>query len=95
MGRKWTILDITDWYEDTQMEAGDACHMSEGDVMRAKLGEYEQKIEKGVWPGLPFTCEAEDADGAIQKYNDKFCGYDYYKAVDADFAEDEEETEEE
>ena len=91
--KKWTILDITDWYEDTQMEAGDLSHMSEGDVMRAKLAEYERKLEDGVWPGLPFTCEATDADDAIQKYNDKFCGYDYYKAVDADFADDDEEPE--
>ena len=87
---KFTILDITDWCEDEQMEAGDSCHMSEGDVMRLKLKEYEEKIEGGKWPGLPFTCLAEDADEAIQKYNYKFCDYDYYKAVDADFAEDEE-----
>lgn len=90
MKTKFTILEITDWYEDVQMEAGDACHMSEGDVMRARLNEYEQKVEEGNWPGLPFTCMAEDAGSAIQKYNDKFCDYDYYKAVDADFAEDEE-----
>ena len=87
MGSRWTILDITDWYEDTHMEAGDLCHMGEGDVMRAKLDEYEQKIEKGEWPGLPFTCTARDRDEAIQKYNDEFCDYDYYKAVDADFDE--------
>lgn len=85
---KMTIIEITDWCEDTNMEAGDACHMSEGDVMRLKLEEYERKIEGGKWPGLPFTCTAEDADSAIQKYNDKFCDYDYYKAVDAEFAED-------
>lgn len=89
MGKRWTILDITDWYEDTQIEAGDLCHMTEGDIMRAKLGEYELKMEGGVWPGLPFTCEASDADDAIQKYNDKFCKYDYYKAVDADFDNEE------
>lgn len=90
MSKKWIILDITEWYEDTQMEAGDLCHMSEGDVMRAKLDEYERKMEKGDWPGLPFTCEASDADDAIQKYNDKFCKYDYYKAEDADFTNDKE-----
>ena len=91
---KWTILYITEWYEDTHMEAGDLCHMSEGDVMRAKLGEYEEKIEEGKWPGLPFTCLAEDADDAIQKYNDKFCDYDYYKAADADFDDEEEDGDE-
>lgn len=85
MGKKWTIISITDWYEDIHMEAGDSSHMSDGDVMRAKLNEYETKIEHDDWPGLPFTCTAENADDAIQKYNDKFCEYDYYKAVDADF----------
>lgn len=39
---KMTIIEITDWYEDTNMEAGDACHMSEGDAMRLKLEEYER-----------------------------------------------------
>lgn len=92
--KKWTILAITDWCEDRQMEAGDACHMSEGDLMRLKLGEYERKVENRDWPGLPFTCEAESEDEAIEKYNDKFCYYDYYKAVDADFADDEEPEEE-
>ena len=95
MKTKFTILEITDWEEDEQMEAGDLCHMSEGDVMRIRLDEYEKKIEGGEWPGLPFTCLAEDADEAIQKYNDKFCDYDYYKAVDADFADDDEEQKEE
>ena len=93
MKAKFTILDITDWWEDAQMEAGDSCHMGEGDVMRLKLKEYEDKIEGGKWPGLPFTCLAENADEAIQKYNDKFCDYDYYKAVDADFSDEEEKEE--
>ena len=37
MGKRWTILSITDWYEDLCMEARDSSHMSEGDVMRVKL----------------------------------------------------------
>lgn len=85
---KMTIIEITEWYNDTNEEAGDACHMSEGDVMRMKLAEYEKKIEGGEWPGLPFTCTAEDADSAIEKYNDKFCKYDYYQALDAEFEEE-------
>ena len=93
MSKRWTILSITDWYEDLYLEAGDSSHMSKGDVMRVKLDEYEKKIEHNNWPGLPFTCTAEDADDAIQKYNDKFCEYDYYKAVNADFDDNETEKE--
>lgn len=85
---KMTIIEITGWTEDVQAEMGDACHMSDGDVMRLKLEEFERKVEGNEWPGLPFTCEASDADDAIQKYNDKFCKYDYYKAEDADFTND-------
>ena len=85
---KMTIIEITDWQEDTAAEAGDASRMGDGDVMRLQLEEYERKIEGGEWPGLPFTCEAGSKDEAIEKYNDKFCDYDYYKAVDAEFEED-------
>ena len=92
---KWTIVEITDWYEDEHMEAGDVCHMSEGDVMRFKLDDYEKKIENGEWPGLPFTCEADSAEEAIDKYNLKHCNYDYYKATDAEFEEGESEDDEE
>lgn len=84
---KMTIIEITDWWEDTAAEDGDASHMGDGDVMRLKLEEYESKVENGKWPGLPFTCEAKSEDEAIRKYNDKFCEYDYYKAVSAEFEE--------
>lgn len=83
-----TITEITGWYEDRHMEAGDTSHMSGGDVMRHRLSEYEEKVEGGKWPGLPFTCEAQSEDDAISKYNDKFCEYDYYKAESAEFEED-------
>ena len=83
--RKFKIIAINDWYEDRHMEDGDACHMSEGDLMRARLSEYEEKIEGGKWPGLPFECMAEDEDEAVQKYNDAHCDYDYFKATEAEF----------
>lgn len=82
-----TITEITGWLEDTAAEMGDASHMSDGDVMRLKLKEYERKVEGNEWPGLPFTCEAESEDEAIEKYNEEHCGSDYYKAVDAEFEE--------
>lgn len=83
--RKFKIIAINDWYEDRHMEDGDACHMSEGDLMRARLSEYEEKIEGGKWPGLPFECMAEDEDEAVQKYNDAHCNYDYFKATEVEF----------
>ena len=83
--RKFKIIAINDWYEDHHMEEGDACHMTEGDVMRHRLSEYEEKIEGGKWPGLPFECMAKDEDEAVQKYNDAHCDYDYYKATEAEF----------
>lgn len=87
---KYTITAITDWWEDTAAEMGDASHVGDGDVMRLKLDEYERKVEENEWPGLPFTCEAESEDEAIEKYNNKHCDYDYYKAVEAEFEEEEE-----
>lgn len=84
---KMTITEITGWWEDTAAEMGDASHEGDGDVMRLKLEEYERKVEGNEWPGLPFTCEAEDEDEAIEKYNAEHCDSDYYKAESAEFAE--------
>jgi len=86
---KMTITEITGWTEDVQAEMGDASHMGDGDVMRLKLEEYEKKVEGNEWPGLPFTCEAESEDEAIEKYNEEHCGSDYYKAESAEFEEKE------
>ena len=82
---KFKIIEIYGWEEDVHMEQGDACHMDEGDVMRHKLDEYEKKIENNEWPGLPFVCEAESEEEAIEKYNAEHCEYDYYKATEAEF----------
>ena len=82
---RFKIVEINDWTEDVHMEAGDACHMSEGDLMRHKLNEYEEKVENNKWPGLPFVCEAESEEEAVEKYNAAHCEYDYYKATEAEF----------
>lgn len=82
---KYKILEITDWEEDVTEEMADSGHISDGDIMRLKLEEYEKKIEAEEWPGLPFECEAESEEEAIYKYNEKFCAVDYYKAIGADF----------
>ena len=83
--KKFKITSIYGWEEDRHMEDGDACHCSEGDVMRKRLHEYEEKVENDNWPGLPFECMAEDEDDAIRQYNDKYCDYDYFKATEAEF----------
>lgn len=82
---KFKIIEIIDWTEDTHMELGDSCHMSEGDVLRHKLNEYEKKVENNEWPGLPFVCDAESEEEAVDKYNEVHCEYDYYKATEAGF----------
>ena len=82
---QYIITDIIDWELDEHAIAGDSSHMSDGDIMRLKLEEYEKKIENEEWPGLPFECEAESEEEAIDKYNEQFCDGDYYKATDADF----------
>ena len=81
---RFRITEITEWEEDRYMEAGDSSHMSDGDIMRAKLAEYEEKIEGSKWPGLPFECDAKDEAEAIDTYNEINCGLDYYKALDAE-----------
>jgi hypothetical protein len=82
---KYKILEITDWEKDVTEEMADSGHISDGDIMRLELEEYEKKIENGEWPGLPFVCEAKSESDAIDKYNEKFCDGDYYRATDADF----------
>lgn len=84
--KKFTIIEITDWEKDFQMMDGDSSHMPESDVHFKYAEEYKSKVEEGKWPGLPFTCEAESKDDAIDKYNSAVCQYDYIQAIDADFA---------
>lgn len=85
--KKFTITEISEWELDTRTEQGYYGHVSYGDMMRQKLSEYEQKVELGEWPGLPFSCMAYSKEEAIGKYNDTHCDGDYYKAVDAEFEE--------
>lgn len=82
---KFKITHIYGWEEDVHAEMGDCGHMSDGDIMRLKLEEYEKKVEQCEWPGLPFVCEAESEDEAIDKYNEANCELDYYKATEAEF----------
>lgn len=93
--KKFTIVAITDWEKDSHMMDGDACHIPLSDVLFKEANEYREKVEEGKWPNLPFTCEAESKEDAIEKYNNASCEYDYIRAIDAEFEGDDEEDEEE
>lgn len=93
--KKFTIVEITDWEKDSHMMAGDSCHMPESDILLRYANEYKEKVEEGKWPNLPFTCEAEDEDEALDKYNETCGRFDYIRAIDAEFEEEDEEDEEE
>lgn len=82
---KYTITAITDWEEDTAMMHGDASHVGWRDVQRLLERERVKKIDNGKAKGLPFTCEAESEEDAIDKYNEAHCESDYLKATEADF----------
>lgn len=82
---KITITDITDHWKDEQMMDGDASHEGWGAVNTLYAEEYERKVENNEWEGLPFTCEADTIDEAIDQYNETVCGCDYIKAAEADY----------
>lgn len=92
---EFTITEITEWDEDRWLIDGDSSHENPRTVRRLVEQEHEEK-EEGEWTkGLPFTCIAEDLDDALDQYNQKFCEYDYLKAIDAEYdaREPEEEVE--
>lgn len=81
---KYTVLEITDWEQDDHEMAGDSCHMSMADVYFKLAEEYKEKVDNGNWPGIPFTCDADDEDDAFEKYKQEHCEYDYIVPIDAD-----------
>ena len=82
---KITIIDITDHWKDDAMMDGDASHEGWASVNELYAEEYRRKIEDNKWKELPFTCEAESIEDAVDIYNDKICDCDYIKAADADY----------
>ena len=82
---KITITDITDHWKDEQMMDGDASHEGWASVNELYAAEYRRKVDNNEWEGLPFTCEADTIDEAIDKYNEAVCEYDYIKAAEADY----------
>jgi len=92
---EFTITEITEWDEDRWLIDGDSSRENPRTVRRLVEQEREEK-EEGEWTkGLPFTCIAENFDDALDQYNQKFCEYDYLKAIDAEYdvREPEEEVE--
>ena len=89
---KMKIIAIEDWELDEHEIAGDSSRMPDHEIDELKVDEYNRKIENGEWPDLPFECDAEDEEDAIEQYNSECCRGDYYKATEAVF-EDVEEAE--
>ena len=84
---KIKIVEITRWEEDTWLAAGDASHNGDREVDRLIEAEKVEKMDNGNARGLPFVCDAENVEDAIQQYNDTYCEYDYLKAVECDWEE--------
>ena len=91
---KFTITEITDWEEDDREMMGDSCHMEMSAVYYRLANEHKEKIEDENWPGLPFTCEAEDEDEALEKYREAYCDGDYIVPIGADIEEEDDEDDE-
>ena len=81
---RFKINEIIDWEKDYWMMAGDSSHMPESEVMKGYAEEYEKKVEGGEWPNLPFECEAEDEDEALEKYAESLDGMGYIRPIEAD-----------
>lgn len=84
---KYTITEVTDWVEDHAKIAGDASHEGDRAVDVLLEGERARKLDFGEAEGLPFTCEAESEEEAIDKYNEQICDGDYLKAEAVEFGD--------
>lgn len=84
---KYTIIEVTDWVEDDALMAGDASHEGDRAVQSLLEEERVRKIDHGKADGLPFTCEAESEEEAIDKYNEQICDGDYLKAEAVEFGD--------
>lgn len=86
--RKFKITEITEWDICQSEIAGDCSHT--GENFNIELGYAEEKrdeLKEEGGAGLPFICEAKDADEALAKYNEKhYCG-EYVQAAKADIVE--------
>ena len=83
--QKFTITEITEWIEDDHVMAGDASHEGRRAVQRLLEEERVRKLDEGKAEGLPYECEAEDIEDALDQYNEEHCRYDYLKAAECDY----------
>ena len=89
---KITIFDILEWDEDKAAGASIYSHEGEREYQRCLESERSEKLDNEWTKGLPFTCQAECVDDAIEQYNEKYCPWpDILIAVDVDYETDEEE----
>ena len=82
---KITITDITDWEKDYAKIAGDMSHEGDAPVEGLVAEEMEKKVENNDWTGLPFICEANNIDEAINIYNSTCNEFGYIRALNADY----------
>lgn len=84
---KMKIVEITEWKKDEWMMAGDSSHNGDKSVRDLLADEEDKKLysDKEWTLGLPFECEAESKDEALEHYNEMYCRYDYLKAADCEF----------
>ena len=82
---KIKIIEIIEWEEDSRLIAGDASRNGDRAVERLVEEEKIKKIDNGIAEGLPFICDAEDEDDALEQYNNAICEYDYLKASACEF----------
>ena len=50
--------------------------------------ERVRKIDEGVAVGLPFRCEADSIEEALECYNDTHCEYEYLQATECEYEEE-------
>ena len=63
---------------------GDASREGWRDVQKLLEDEKVKKIDNGKAEGLPFVCEAENEEEALEKYNAEYCALDYLKATECE-----------
>ena len=84
---KLKIIEVIYWQEDTVLMDGDASHEGYRAIQQLLEQERVEKIDEGKAKGLPFICEADSIDEAVELYNNKYYELDYLKAGEVDWEE--------
>lgn len=85
---KFKITEILEWDICRSEIEGDCSHTGENyNIELCHAEEMRDELEESGGAGLPFICEAKDADEALEKYNEEhYCG-EYVQAAKADIVE--------